>query len=238
MPVSSPVHLIFQMADRPGMILPDKTFRHDQVYFAGILTEPEKNGVRFLGTTIVCGLTLTPLGIWLLFRLKLADFMNGVVEYEAATKVPYPAIFTEPWDKFSFDDRYKASLNWLKLLISKKEIPLNYTEQNLQLLYAAKGNGHIKDLSLRLSERHVERVIKEIIGVSPKYYSRMLRFNRSIGMIGVNSNMPFHEVAHYCGYTDVQHLYKEFNLLGHMRPSDLSQIEVTTALDSNLLTEE
>ncbi|MBO9540898.1 helix-turn-helix transcriptional regulator [bacterium] len=73
-----------------------------------------------------------------------------------------------------------------------------------------------------ISERQLERRFRQIIGTSPKQFSRIVRFQAAIryGARGLS----WAAVAQQTGYSDQSHLIKEFQALaGHSPESLLSQ---------------
>lgn len=64
-----------------------------------------------------------------------------------------------------------------------------------------------------LSPRQLERKVRERTGVSPKTFLRIARFNLSYFLHLKHSELAWSSIAFHCGYTDYQHLakdYKEF----------------------------
>ena len=62
-----------------------------------------------------------------------------------------------------------------------------------------------------LSPRQLERKFDERIGVSPKTFLRISRFNQSYWLHLTNPGMNWYQIAMACGYTDYQHLVKEYH---------------------------
>jgi AraC-like DNA-binding protein len=60
-----------------------------------------------------------------------------------------------------------------------------------------------------LSPRQLERKFDQRIGISPKTFLRISRFNQSYWMHLKNPKLSWFQIAMSCGYTDYQHLVKE-----------------------------
>lgn len=69
-----------------------------------------------------------------------------------------------------------------------------------------------------LSIRQLERKFHETIGISPKAFLRIARFNQSYWMHLKNRNLSWFKIAMYCGYTDYQHLAKEYRQFTNTTP--------------------
>ena len=70
-----------------------------------------------------------------------------------------------------------------------------------------------------LSPRQLERKFDERIGISPKTFLRICRFNASYWMHLKNPKLPWFDVAMSCGYTDYQHLVKEYKAFADATPN-------------------
>ena len=61
-----------------------------------------------------------------------------------------------------------------------------------------------------LSTRQFNRNFRNIIGISPKEYLKILRFNQAIVLYKDESTESFAMLAHQCGYYDQAHFIKDF----------------------------
>jgi AraC-like DNA-binding protein len=79
-----------------------------------------------------------------------------------------------------------------------------------------------------LSNRQFERVFKTRIGLSPKYFSRIVRFANAWVAKEADPKTTWIEIAHSCGYYDQMHLIRDFKEFTQTNPS-----EIETALKSS-----
>lgn len=73
-----------------------------------------------------------------------------------------------------------------------------------------------------ISNRQFERAFKDRMGVSPKFYSRLVRFGKAWLLKENNSNMTWTEVAHECSYFDQMHLIRDFKVFTNTNPKEIS----------------
>ena len=69
-----------------------------------------------------------------------------------------------------------------------------------------------------LSERQLRRVFSTAVGVGPKKYLQMMRFNRAIR----STPMSGGQLAAATGYHDQAHLISEFHHLARMTPREFA----------------
>ena len=61
-----------------------------------------------------------------------------------------------------------------------------------------------------VSTRQLERQFNERIGLSPKLYTRLMRFSRAWFMREKNPDISWLEIAHTCRYADQMHMIRDF----------------------------
>lgn len=86
----------------------------------------------------------------------------------------------------------------------------------------AQPNVAIRDLAKRLevSERHLSRVFREVMGASPKQFARVARLAKVIAAAR-RATMPWAEIALDCGYADQAHMVHEFHAMVGVSPATL-----------------
>lgn len=70
-----------------------------------------------------------------------------------------------------------------------------------------------------LSLRQFERQCKERVGVSPKFYSRLVRFSKAYRLKEKSTHLSWGRVAAACGYFDQMHLIRDFKEFAGANPS-------------------
>jgi AraC-like DNA-binding protein len=73
-------------------------------------------------------------------------------------------------------------------------------------------------LDLGVSERHLRRVFREILGVSPKAFARLTRFRRALRAARRDGRASWAEIATRAGYYDQAHLIAEFRAIAGLTP--------------------
>lgn len=73
-----------------------------------------------------------------------------------------------------------------------------------------------------LSNRQFERAFKDRMGVSPKFYSRLVRFGNAWLLKENNPAMTWTEVAHQCHYFDQMHMIRDFKTFADVNPKLIS----------------
>lgn len=73
-----------------------------------------------------------------------------------------------------------------------------------------------------ISRQHLTRLFREAIGVSPKRYCRLARFQAGLAYAGAGNALRWAEVAVELGYADQSHMIAEFRELSSLTPGMLA----------------
>lgn len=71
-----------------------------------------------------------------------------------------------------------------------------------------------------LSRKQFERIFRESVGMNPKEYSRIVRFQKTIRLMQCGAH-DFAAIAAECGYADQSHFIREFKALSGITPGAL-----------------
>lgn len=77
-----------------------------------------------------------------------------------------------------------------------------------------------------LSPRQLERKFDERVGISPKTFLRICRFNQSYWMRLKQPGLDWLSIALECGYNDYQHLVKDYKEFADTTPTNFFREEV------------
>ncbi|WP_158559423.1 helix-turn-helix domain-containing protein [Deminuibacter soli] len=75
-----------------------------------------------------------------------------------------------------------------------------------------------------LSQRTFQRRFTEQVGVSPKTFARIARFNRAMQLKLEQPENNWTHIAHTCGYYDQMHMIKDFRDFTTLTPTELSDL--------------
>ena len=76
-------------------------------------------------------------------------------------------------------------------------------------------------VDLGVSERHLRRVFRDAVGMSPKQFVRLARFRRALRAARQDSRLNWASIAAATGYYDQAHLIEEFRAIAGVTPRAL-----------------
>jgi len=138
------------------------------------------------------------------------ELTNETVEFEKSNSFNVDKIKINPFTYFDsfFSKRSKNRSNPLQPIIND--------------IASDKGQMSIYELSKKncITVRQLERHFKKYIGLSPKEYSNIIRFQNALSLIQKpNQNRSLSDIAFECGYYDHSHLVNEIKRNTGLPPS-------------------
>lgn len=138
--------------------------------------------------------------------------INDTVEFEKSNSFLIAKILEDPFNYFNrfYTERLKTKTNQLQSVIND--------------IHSAKGQISIQELSKNhfITVRKMERDFKRLIGLSPKEYANIIRFQHALRLIKQgNQKNNLLDIAIECGYYDQSHLCNDIKRNTGLSPSSL-----------------
>ncbi|MEG9436592.1 AraC family transcriptional regulator [Edaphobacter sp. HDX4] len=169
---------------------------------------------------------LQPLALWQLFRLPLSSLANH--DYDGYTVLGEEG--HQLWQRIAevpaFEERVKLAESYL-LRKALNAQPNTSIKNAAVYMFRAKGARPLEDVAghLSLGLRQFERNFLREIGLSPKFYSRVARFQATLDARIYRQDTRWADLANEFGYHDQMHMIKDFEKLSGLSPERLlSQI--------------
>ena len=70
------------------------------------------------------------------------------------------------------------------------------------------------------SQKHLINQFKKYVGLTPKYYQRILRFNEILQKVQQKENISWTQIAYSCDFSDQSHFIKEFKHFSGFNPQE------------------
>src|SRR5690606_35288696 len=154
--------------------------------------------------------------------LKPATFANFYT-YASQNELTNNTVELEKPISFSVDKAYENPLGYFDRFYSEKiKTKTNQLHAVIDDIHSSKGTTSVSDLAKRnfTTIRQLERNFKKFIGLSPKEYSNIIRFQYALSLIRESKqNRSLLDIAFECGYYDHSHLSLEIKRNTGILPS-------------------
>ena len=154
-----------------------------------------------------------PFGFYRLFKVPIHLLNNNVVPLEVflgkRTREFKEKVMAAPSDeaKIRTVDEFFGSL--VRQLTTPYRSAVEFAQDQM-LQNNGLVNIEILSNQVNISRRSLERHFSDNVGMSPKYYARVLRFNYAFGLKRANPALDWFDIIYDCGYFDQTHFIKDF----------------------------
>lgn len=156
--------------------------------------------------------------------LKPATFAN-FYKYTSQNELTNDTVEFEKSNSFNLDKIIENPFNYFDHFYSERIITKsNQLQKVIDDIHLTNGQMSIYELSRRhfITTRQLERNFKKFIGLTPKEYSNIIRFQNALNIIkNPSENRSLLDIAFECGYYDHSHLNNEFKRNTGLSPSQL-----------------
>lgn len=166
------------------------------------------------------GIILHPAALYYLFHKPGCFFTNQWIALERITEIRSPVLCKKLEDCCSTGERFALLLEFLELLASRRLPPIEWLDNTLDTIFEEDGLTDQEQLiqETAISSRHFRRIFKNVVGVPPKYFCKVIQLNTFFELLKSGSSEKIHHLAVDCGYYDQAHFIKDFYRLMYDTP--------------------
>lgn len=197
----------------------------NQAYLFGQCTCPRVIMGENTGAEII-GVKFRPLGITKITGINMEHMADRTVAAEDLWGHEFESLFDEMQSASCMENAIAALENFLlkKYLKTKVHYRVDSIQNALLLISQQNGNLSIKALqkTVNISRKTLERAFTHTIGIQPKLYARIVRFNAIKGHM---DRQPYSKnnlisLAHDYGFYDSSHFTAEFKYFSGITPME------------------
>ncbi|NGM62213.1 AraC family transcriptional regulator [Sphingobacterium sp. SGG-5] len=193
-----------------------------KVYFVGQAISPSVLFSSSLHLDLIA-VNFTPIGIFQLTGIDLDSFTDQIIDAEAV----FGKDINELYEKIMTLNDKTQILGMIDEFLCMKARERKKHNRPCILTSLSLLNQHAGNISVRMLQkatntnpRTLERSFRSEIGMSPKMYQRLLRFNQAKQYIEENQYTAWWEVAVRFGFYDPSHFISEFQTFAGQTPKE------------------
>lgn len=239
--------------DVKDLIIPDGTFGLLFVDGENIARNTTLNGTpEFLNKTTIFGQKTKPINYYLYggnsksFGVKIKpsgfhlfagmvgkEFKNQFVEIDLLNSTVLNELEHKIFNAKSVKEKIKEVENYILSLLYKLELNYDYFlfESIVQYIYTNKGVLIYKNLPItfNVNYKKIERLFDKYLGITPKTYIRIVRFNAAINLYLKNQEESLTQIGFQLGFFDQAHFIRDFKLFTSLSPKKFFHRESTSS---------
>jgi len=178
--------------------------------------------VRFNCDIESFGIFFEPFGLWQLFGIPTGELVNQGFAAEDVLGKPIRDLWEQLAEIRSFQHRVDTVEQFLSAMLVRVSDRTRLMDSAHYLIYGQPTN-RVSEIARAtgLSVRQYERRFIADIGVSPKLYARIIRYQGALDRKLRRPERSWLSIAHEAGYYDQTHMIKDFELLTGASPERL-----------------
>ncbi|MFK7814514.1 MAG: helix-turn-helix domain-containing protein [Maribacter sp.] len=208
--------LIYVYGDYPKLNVNGKSFVSSTVPL-NVAGQIDISGIRMQvdGVFGQIGLVLHPLAPYYLFHISGNEISNrwkGLLgSLPSRSKTYFDSISSDLTPKKNISNILRA----LQLVLEHRINPIEWLDFTIAEIFKHNGSISLSELinKTNMSERHFRRKFKEIVGISPKYFCKVIQLNSVFEIIKSANTDKLHALALDYGYYDQAHFINDFSKL-------------------------
>lgn len=206
----------------------DNVYRLDKkVYVLGQAVSPRMAQTSPSGLNLF-GVKLHPLAIARLTGIDMEQIANKIIPAEDIWGHEIEWLCDEMQSVGSIENAILVLERFLiaKFLQAKKQHRIHTIESAIGLVVAHSGTLSVKDLQhqTNTSRKTLERAFKQYLGITPKLYSAIVRYNQAKALIENTPQLSVGDVSYRMGYHDNSHFASEFKRFSNYTPSEYAKM--------------
>ncbi len=165
------------------------------------------------GRSGMIGIKFKPAALSLCYGLDMSVYTDRVVDLAEvpATKSLYEKLSPVIGSEATYLSRIKEMEEHFIATLHVQKDPDSLIENTLRLIFESSGQINVSELcsTLDTGERKLERLFRQHIGLPPKFYTRIIRFNHIFRLLQ-EKKYAWSELAQLTGFYDQSHFIKNF----------------------------
>ncbi|WP_031235015.1 helix-turn-helix domain-containing protein [Asticcacaulis sp. AC402] len=197
---------------------------------AVLIGQPTRTTLREGGRDFsVYQIEFQPGALHALTGLNLGELTDGDIDAEAVFPPDFAGLIREVEDTEDSGRRIRAAETWLQRHHQRRQRPMAAADA-IALRLLQHPSMEIDRLARRhgISARQLRRVFDERIGVSPKLFARITRFDKLVRFSNRYPTYDWLSLAVEAGYYDYHHLRRDFREFCEMAPNDFRTVEAAS----------
>ncbi len=218
------VNLIIDLTEIPKYIFNNTTFQQQQKCEKAWVSGMHARFISISAAKESCMFVVRfkPGGSYPFFKIPLSEINDTVIDAQWLFGNNIHLLREQLGNAMSISDKFKAAENWLTSIA-------NYNHSGEAIVsFAVSAITHsptlpsLSDIAIKsgYSQKHFIHIFKTHLGLTPKTYQRIVRFNKVLEEIQKTNAIHWTKLCLDLGYYDQAHFIKEFQQFSGFNPND------------------
>ena len=215
--------LIFELDGMPRHTFDNKTLKPAETFTNAWISGQQTGCITIsaLRNSEMLVIQFKPHGAFPFLHVPLYRLNNRIVPAEKIAGKEILNLRERLLSKENPCDKFEIAVSWLNARLDHTKDPPQTLLTALEYLHREP----VSNLSVIVenypnSRKHMIGQFKRYVGLTPKVYQRILRFNEILLKLNDKKLVTWAEIAYRCGYSDQSHFIKEFSHFSGFNPQE------------------
>lgn len=162
------------------------------------------------GASGMIGIKFRPHALSELFFLEMADYTDRVVDLNSVLSEEFSSVSSIMTKNIPYPDKIQVLNDFFENLTASIT-PSQKIKEAIDLIFETSAGISVSELAkkIHISERQLERLFKRYVGLTPKFFCRIVRFSAIFNHVQ-QQDFAWSDIAHLTGFYDQSHFIKNF----------------------------
>jgi len=161
------------------------------------------------------------------FKIPMNEFADVVVDAELVLTKEILDVRETMANLPSISNKFKYLETYFLKKLKKNFIENPFINYAVDMIQLEPSKITIEQISNKIgySQKHLIKLFKEKVGLTPKSFLMVSRFQKAIHLIELCKDRNWTEISHKCGYYDQSHFIDEFKSFSGFTPNQYSNLK-------------
>lgn len=219
--INCKIHDFVNLASSQKMVILKKGSLPD-FGFSGLLTSL-KGSIHFKGHVQLLVIHFRPTGFYRLFGLPPSELTDRLGDAGDLVSKETSELHEQLHEAMDASEMFQLTESFLLAKLNKSRIKALGLEKATSLMVSQPGTYSVEELAYHsnMSLKTFERKFIQQVGLSPKLFARIRRFNLALDLKTYQPDLNWLDICYRTGYYDRMHMVKDFKKFAGLSPSIL-----------------
>ncbi len=217
-------HLIIELDDIPKFTFHNETLEVKDKYSGAWISGMQKEFISISAEvhSSMFVIRFTPTGVYPFLGIPMTELSDQVFDAELFFGSSIRSLRDLLLEATSPEAKFQLASNWLTERLSHKQSLNPVLNFAINRLTANPTLDQVKTLSERTgySQKQFIHLFKKHVGLTPKYYQRIIRFNKVLEEVERSNEINWTALSQQCGFYDQAHFIREFQKFSGFNPTE------------------
>ncbi len=216
-------NLIIELGDEPQYIYDNDSLAPKTKYTKAWISGMQLDFISISASNKgLCVIQFHAAGAYPILHIPAYELNNRVVDAELILGKSILDLRDKISETAGMEKKFEVIEGWLTSRLRNQTVPEEVVKYAVHQTMMSPSHATINELIVKTgySHKHFIRLFSKYVGITPKQYQRIIRFNHVLESINNGHYVDWASLSLDCGYYDQAHFIKEFRKFSGLNPQE------------------